>query len=55
MEAAGRGLTPMVQLLIDRGADIEVRDKAGQNAWLRAAMSGHQEVIEILRKIREKP
>jgi ankyrin repeat protein len=54
MEAAGLGLTPIVQLLIDRGADPEIRNKANQNAWLRAALGNHQEVIEILRKIRDQ-
>ena len=48
------GLVPIVQLLLAKGADPELRNNAGQNAWLLAAMSQQQEVIEIFRKIREK-
>ena len=54
MEAASLGLVPIVQLLLGKGADLEARNKAGQNAWLMAAMSQQVDVIEIFKKQRDK-
>jgi hypothetical protein len=41
-------------MLLARGADMELRDKKQQNAWLLAAMANHTEFVELLRKTRDK-
>ena len=53
MAAAQRGLVPIGELLISRGADPEARNGQDQTAWYYAAMSQHQEFVELLRKIRD--
>ena len=53
MAAAQRGLAPIGELLIARGADPEARNKKDQTAWYYAAMNQHQEFVELLRKIRD--
>jgi ankyrin repeat protein len=53
MEAAAWGHVPMVRLLLDNGADMEIRNKQGQTAWTLAAVGQHVEVAELFRKARE--
>ena len=43
MHAAGLGFVPVVQLLLDRGADLEKTNKDRQSAWLIAAMGQQRE------------
>jgi ankyrin repeat protein len=53
MEAAAWGHVPIVQALLDSGADMEVKNKQGQTAWTLAAVGQHADVAEIFRKKRE--
>ena len=48
--AASRGHGEVVTLLLDRGADIAVKDQCGQTALHRAAQWGNGEVITLLEK-----
>ena len=52
--AAQRGLVTIGEMLIAKGADMELRNKEEQNAWLLAAMSNHLEFVELLRRTRDK-
>ena len=52
--AAQRGLVPIGEMLIAKGADMELRNKNQQNAWLLAAMNNHLEFVELLRATRDK-
>lgn len=54
MTAGGEGFVPIVQTLLDHGADLEVTNKQQQNAWLIAAMRNQRDVIELYRAVREK-
>ena len=47
-EAAGRGDTAKVQLLLDKGADINAKDSNGETALMEAADNGHLEVVKQL-------
>ena len=51
--AAQRGLVTVGEMLIAGGADMELRNKKEQNAWLIAAMSNHLEFVE--RSPQKKP
>ncbi|GMH37666.1 hypothetical protein BSKO_05539 [Bryopsis sp. KO-2023] len=46
--AAYRGLTDVVQTLIERGADINLENQKGTTPLFVAAQTGHTEVVEIL-------
>jgi ankyrin repeat protein len=52
--AAQRGLVSIGEMLIAKGADMELRNKNEQNAWLLAAMNNHLEFVELLRQTRDK-
>jgi ankyrin repeat protein len=54
MTAGGEGFVPIVQTLLDHGADLERTNKNQQNAWLIAAMRNQRDVVEIYRAVREK-
>jgi len=41
-----------VQLLLEKGADLEATDTAGRTAWMYAAMGNQIEVVEIFKKAR---
>lgn len=47
-EAAEKGLTEVVQLLCERGADISARDHEGRTALQIARELGHSDIVEIL-------
>jgi ankyrin repeat protein len=53
MAAAAKGLIPIADILVARGANLEARDADDRTAWFHAAMNGHQEFVEMLRKIRD--
>lgn len=46
--AADRGLKDMVICLLDLGADINLKDGAGQTALHYACCCGHYEIVELL-------
>lgn len=48
MKAAQGGRVAIVELLLARGADIEMRDSEGRSALIHAAASGHAEVARVL-------
>jgi len=52
MSAAGNGLTAMVKLLLEAGADATVKNKAGQNAYdisLRGGAAGCEKIREMIK------
>ena len=49
MAAASAGFVPLVQLLLERGADMELRNKNQQSAWTLAAINNDREVVDLLR------
>jgi ankyrin repeat protein len=50
MWAAARGHAEVVQVLLETGADVNVKDKNGKTALMRAVIKGHKEIAEILKK-----
>lgn len=46
--AALKGHEPIVQLLLENGADIEVRSSAGNTALILAAQRGNSAIVELL-------
>ncbi|KIJ59929.1 hypothetical protein HYDPIDRAFT_63775, partial [Hydnomerulius pinastri MD-312] len=46
--AAAGGHRPIVDLLLDRGAAVNVADNSGRSALLLATDSGHFPVVETL-------
>jgi ankyrin repeat protein len=52
MHAAGLGFVPIVQRLLDKGADLERTNKDRQSAWLMAAMSNQMEVVDLFKVYR---
>ena len=52
MTAAAAGLTPIVELLLEKGADLDARTADGQTAWLLAAMNNQLEVVEVFKRVR---
>lgn len=48
IEAAGRGLLEIVELLLAAGAEPDWRDASDETALLRAAANGHLEVAQRL-------
>jgi ankyrin repeat protein len=46
--AAEKGMKPIVQMLLERGANIEVQDIDGETALYRAARWGHAPVVSLL-------
>ena len=47
-EAIKRGDVLAVSDLLDRGTDVDARDRHGQTALMLAARAGHREVVEAL-------
>lgn len=50
MKAAKGGITEMVRLLIEKGADINAKDKYNRTALYYAATNGHVEIVKILKE-----
>lgn len=48
IEAAGHGRVEIVKLLIDRGADVNLKGEAWYGPLHAAAMGGHVEVVKLL-------
>jgi uncharacterized protein len=48
MGVAFKGYTPIAKLLVDGGADVNVRNFAGQTALMTAALFGRTEIIDLL-------
>ena len=48
--AADRGFSQVVKILLDRGANIEMRSGNSLTPLLIAARSGHVEVVEVKRR-----
>jgi ankyrin repeat protein len=46
--AIKRGDVHYVRDLLDRGTDVDARDRHGQTALMLAAHAGHREVVEVL-------
>ncbi len=46
--AAYQGFPEIAKLLLDRGADPDVRDDDGRTPLMQAASNGHAEVAELL-------
>jgi len=46
--AASRGYEVMVQLLVNKGANIEATDKFGETALWKAASEGHENIVDLL-------
>ena len=46
--AAFCGYESIVQRLLEKGADIDGKDRSGQTALSRAAMKGHEAVVKLL-------
>jgi ankyrin repeat protein len=47
--AAWKGHIAVARALVDRGADLGLRDEEGQTPFEQAASSGHAELAESLR------
>jgi uncharacterized protein len=47
-EAVRNGDVQCVREFLDRGADVDTRDRHGQTALMIAAQAGHREVVETL-------
>ncbi|KAH0542984.1 hypothetical protein FGG08_002672 [Glutinoglossum americanum] len=47
-KAASNGHEPIVKLLLERGADIEAKDKDGWTVLQRAVSNGHELVVNLL-------
>jgi ankyrin repeat protein len=50
IEAARFGHDDVVRVLIERGADLKVKNKDGQTALMLAAKNGHDDVVKILKE-----
>ena len=48
MQAADMGNVKLVQLLVDRGADVNLRNRHGHTALMKAACKGKTKVVKLL-------
>ena len=53
--AAARGRTPLVKLLLDKGADAASLDSDGKNGLMWAALNGHTETVSLFLKVGVDP
>ena len=49
MKASARGFTTAVRVLLDEGADTELKDHKGNRAEDFAAAQGHSDIVDLLR------
>ena len=49
MQAAYEGHLGVAELLVDKGADVNAKDKVGWTALTCAACEGHLEVVKLLK------
>ncbi|HEY9666579.1 MAG TPA: ankyrin repeat domain-containing protein, partial [Coleofasciculaceae cyanobacterium] len=49
MWSAHRGYTEAVQLLLDAGADVTVKNRGGYTALMIAEFNGYPEVVQLLK------
>jgi ankyrin repeat protein len=50
MLAADYGKTGVVKVLMDRGADINAKDRNGRTALMAAQDNGHQDIVNLLKE-----
>ena len=55
MLASARGHSEIVKILLDKGAEIHVRDFQDQTALMMASENGHLEVVKVLLKAGARP
>jgi ankyrin repeat protein len=48
LSAAGAGCLEVARLLIDRGANVNARDRDGWTPLIKAAQAGHAEMVQLL-------
>ena len=48
IESSSRGYLEQVQLLLDKGADVNIRDKDGNTALIHASSKGHLAIVKLL-------
>lgn len=53
-EAASKGHVEAVKLLLEKGANVDVKDMSGKNALELAEMHKHDVCVDILREAREE-
>jgi len=53
--AAARGRTPLVKLLLDKGADARSLDGDGKNGLMWAALNGHAETVSLFLQVGVDP
>jgi Ankyrin repeats (3 copies) len=54
MLAAANGHMETVKLLLDRGADLNVRDNEGKTALVWAREKGHTEIVQLIEAASQK-
>jgi ankyrin repeat protein len=54
ISAAAGGHMPVVQVLLDSGADLKARDNNTWTALVWASNEGHKDVVELLKQARDR-
>ena len=50
MRASSRGYAEIVSMLVEAGANINMKDKYGKTALDYASERGHKDIVSILKK-----
>ena len=50
MLASHEGRIEVVQLLLEKGADVNVKEKTGKTALSMASSKGHENVVKLLKE-----
>lgn len=50
MLAAREGHPDIVRILVDKGADINIKDKNGRTALMWAIENGHSDVVQVFKE-----